>query len=263
MPRGNVALLAETGHTGFQQLRARGTVRFMAVHAIFHHGRMLPQEGTAPLRVTRVTILVDRALDQQLGIGSAMRIMAIRAGDLSFSKRHVRRAHHLSTAQLVALKADFHSRFLDELTVPRQRLIKTERGNVGLHDLVTGNTGQAAGFVGAPFPKQPRALFMALQTLGVEFLDGAVGFLVKPNNGVYISSPLDVGAPGSVTGFAASFFDVGFGVVQKSPTHGCVLPALKARIMAGSAGLASHVVRVASCLWTRSWAGGFARACTQ
>ena len=126
MPRRNVALLAETGHTGFQQLRARGTVRFMAVHAIFHHRRMLPQERTAPLRVTRVTILVDRALDQQLGIGTAMRVMAIGAGDLSFSKRHMGRAHYLSPTQLVALEADLHSGLLDKLPIPRQRLIETE-----------------------------------------------------------------------------------------------------------------------------------------
>ena len=94
----DVALLAEPGHADLQQLRACGTMRVMAVGAIFHHRRMLPQEGPAPFRMTLVAGLVDRAFDQQLGIGSSVRIMAIGASDLPFPERHVSRALHLSAA---------------------------------------------------------------------------------------------------------------------------------------------------------------------
>ena len=98
MPIHVVALLAEPGLAGLQHLRAGGTMRIMAVGAILHHRRMLPQERTAPLRMTLVAGLVGRAFDQQLGIGSSMRVMAICASDLSFSKRHVSRAINLSAA---------------------------------------------------------------------------------------------------------------------------------------------------------------------
>ena len=144
MIRLDVALVAEPRHAGLQQLRAGGTMRFMAVHAIFHHRRMLKQERATSFRMALVAGLVDRAFDQQLGIGSSMRVMAIRTGDLSFSKRHVRRALHLSASLEMALKADLHLRFLDELTIPRQRLRKTEGRSVRLHDLVTRDAGQAS-----------------------------------------------------------------------------------------------------------------------
>jgi|SRR3990167_2344019 len=101
-----------------------------------------------------------------------MRVMAIGASDLSLSKRHVSRALHLSAALHVALKADLHLGLLDELMIPRQRLVKTEgrNRNIRLHDLVTRDAGQASGFVGAPLPEQPRPFFMALQALGILFL---------------------------------------------------------------------------------------------
>ena len=60
----DVALLAEPGHAGLQQLRASGTMRIMAVGAIFHHRRMLPQERAAPFCVTLVAGLVDCLLDE-------------------------------------------------------------------------------------------------------------------------------------------------------------------------------------------------------
>ena len=64
MPCLVVALLAEPGHTDLQQLRPGGTVRFMAIHAIFLDRRMFPQERPAPFRMALVAGLVDRALDQ-------------------------------------------------------------------------------------------------------------------------------------------------------------------------------------------------------
>jgi len=167
-----VALLAEPGHADFQQLRPGGPVRFMAIHAIFLHRRMFPQERPAPFRMALVAGLVDRALDQQLGIGRSVRIMAIGARDLSFPEGHVRGPLHLRAAHLVALEANLHSRLLDELTIPRQRLIEPEGRNVRLHDLVACHAGQAAGLVRTALPEQPRASLVALQTRGILFRCG-------------------------------------------------------------------------------------------
>ena len=153
MPGFIVALVAEPGHARFQQLRTAGTMRLMAVHTIFHHRGVLPQERAAPFRMTLVTGLVGRAFFQQGRVGSPMRIMAVRAGDLSFAKRHMRGALHLRTAQLVALEADLHLGLLYKLLIPRQRLCKAERGNVRLHDLVAGDAGQAAGLVRTALPE--------------------------------------------------------------------------------------------------------------
>ena len=117
-----MALLAEPGHRRFEQLRTAGTMGFMAIHAILHDRRVLPQERPTPLRMALVTSLVDRAFGHELGIGSSMRVMAIRASNFSFSKRHVSRTLHLSTPQRMALKADLHFRVFDELTISSQRL---------------------------------------------------------------------------------------------------------------------------------------------
>ena len=101
-----------------------------------------------------------------------MRVMAIGASDLSLSKRHVSRALHLSAALHVALKADLHLGLLDELMIPRQRLVKTEgrNRNIRLHDLVTRDAGQAPGLVRTSLPEHPVAVFMALQALRILFL---------------------------------------------------------------------------------------------
>jgi len=82
-------------------------MRFVAIGAILHYWRVLPQEGTAPLGVATVAILIDRALDQLFGIGRAVRIVATGAGHLAFAEGHVRGALQLGAAHLVALQAEF------------------------------------------------------------------------------------------------------------------------------------------------------------
>lgn len=116
-----------------------------------------------------------------------MRVVAIGAGNLPFPERHVSRTLHLSAAQLMALEANLHLRLLDELTIPSQRLIKTEGGNVRLHDLVTRDTGQAPGLVCTSLPEQPVAFFMALQTLRI--FSSAESFDSFPNRRMALTSP--------------------------------------------------------------------------
>lgn len=148
MPRLNMAALAQPRRSRLQQLRIDGAVRFMAIQAILSHRRMLPQEGPAAFRVALVAILVGRALDQLLGIGRPMGIVAAGASDLALAEGHVRRALELRPAHLMALEADLHLCRLDEQTVFGQGFRKSaghgRRRFRRVHDLMTRHTGEAA-----------------------------------------------------------------------------------------------------------------------
>src|ERR1700674_230330 len=80
-----VAGIAHARHACLQQLWVAGAVRFMAVRAVLHHRWVLPHEGTTPLGVAAQTVLVRSALDQLLGIGRPVRIMATGAGNLALA----------------------------------------------------------------------------------------------------------------------------------------------------------------------------------
>ena len=123
MPRFVVALLAEPRHAGFQELRPTRAMRVMATCAVFRNRRVLPQERTAAFRVALVAVLVDARFGQQFRVRAPMRIVAIRACDLAFPERHVRRALNFGAAQLMALKANLRPRLLHELMIAGQRLL--------------------------------------------------------------------------------------------------------------------------------------------
>ena len=103
MTRGDVARIANARHARLQQLRVAGAVRFMAVRAVLHHWRVLPHEGTAAFGVATQTVFVGGALDELLGIGRSVRIVATGAGHLALAVGHVRRALQLRPAHLVTL----------------------------------------------------------------------------------------------------------------------------------------------------------------
>ena len=222
MLRHIMALLAEPGRADLQQLRILGAVRVMARRAIFHHRRMLPQERPAPFRMTLVTGLIHRGFDQQLRIGSAVRIVAIRARHLSFSKRHVRRALQLRPAHRVALEADLHLGLFDECLIGGQRLHKAAPRNGRLHDLVTRHAGHPSGLVRAPLPEHPRALFMALQAGSVELFGRKVGLLGKTRNTFLRTAALHMRARRPVTRFATQSLLVVARILQENFSHdGC------------------------------------------
>lgn len=101
-------------------------MRLVAIEAIFHYRRVLPQKRTPPLGMALVAVLVGRAFDQLLRVGRAVGIVAIGAGDLPLAKRHVRGAHKLRAPHWVALKANLDLGALDELPVLGQGLGKTD-----------------------------------------------------------------------------------------------------------------------------------------
>jgi hypothetical protein len=83
----------------------------MAVNAIFHHWRVLPQERTPSLGVATQAILIHCGLPKLAWIGRAMGVVATGAGHFAFPIWHVRGALQLRSAHLVTAKAKFRLRF--------------------------------------------------------------------------------------------------------------------------------------------------------
>lgn len=82
-------------------------MRLVTIGAILDNGRVLPEERTASLRMTCVTIFIDAGLFELGRIRSPVGIVAVGACHLSFPKRHVRRAHELGFSLKMALTTDF------------------------------------------------------------------------------------------------------------------------------------------------------------
>src|SRR5271157_5825775 len=108
-----VAAIADARHAYLQQLRVIGAVRLMAIGAVFHHRRVLPQERTTALGMAGEAVLVDRALNQLLRVGSAVRVVTARASHFAFAIRHVGGPLQLCAAHLVTLETEFRLRLLD------------------------------------------------------------------------------------------------------------------------------------------------------
>ena len=100
-----VARIADARHAYLQKLRIVAAVRFVAVGAIFEYRRMLPKKRSAAFGVATQAVFVGGRLDQLLGIGRAVRIVAARAGDLPFAVGHMRGTLQLPATHLVALQA--------------------------------------------------------------------------------------------------------------------------------------------------------------
>jgi hypothetical protein len=89
MPAAVVTGIAYTRHPQLQELRIIAAMRFVAVRAVFHHGRVFPKEWATALGVAGEAVLVYRALNQLAGIGRAMWVVATGACDLAFPIRHM------------------------------------------------------------------------------------------------------------------------------------------------------------------------------
>lgn len=84
-----VTFRAKLGPLYLQQSLFGGAVWVMAIETVFTHRRVLPKEWTTLLGMTLVAVIVHRIFAQHRFGGSAVRIMAIRTGDLAFAQRHV------------------------------------------------------------------------------------------------------------------------------------------------------------------------------
>ena len=104
---GRVTLVTEPRHAHFKQAVIDGTVGFMAIGTIVRNRGMLKKVGPPSLRMTGVTVFVDACLLEHSRIRRSVRVVTVRAGNLSFPLRHMGRAHELRLSLQVALVADF------------------------------------------------------------------------------------------------------------------------------------------------------------
>jgi len=119
----DVTGIAHARHPHFKQLRVAGAVRFMAVNAVLHNRRVLPQERASPFGMASQAILVHGCLPKLAWIGRAMRVMATGASHFAFPVWHVRGALQLCSAHLVTPKAKFRLRFFQTF-VFRERCVE-------------------------------------------------------------------------------------------------------------------------------------------
>ena len=147
-----VALSAQPRVGNFEQAIVNRAVRLMASGAILQDRRVFPQKRSSPLRVTGVTVLIDTWLNELRLIRRSVRIVTVRTGELSFSKRHMGGAHELRFPLEMALAADLRLRAL-----AKKRRAVVDLGELisvgGLfHDGVAVNATHAPPRVRARFP---------------------------------------------------------------------------------------------------------------
>ena len=84
---GNMTLLAQIGLSADQQILIIGTVRCVAIRAVFLHGCVLPQERSTFLSMAFKAGFVDRVADQVGRAGTSVRLMAVCAGQQAFVRQ--------------------------------------------------------------------------------------------------------------------------------------------------------------------------------
>jgi len=141
-----------------------GSVRLVTVATVLKRRRMFPQKRPAPFGVTGVTVFIDAGLLELGRVGGAMRIVAIRTGELAFSQGHMRRAHELGFSLQVALAANLGFGPLIEKRRLLARLHELMPVGGLFHHLMAGDTSQPAVRVGTRFPVSLNAALMATET---------------------------------------------------------------------------------------------------
>src|SRR5215831_13223024 len=156
----------------FQHIFIGAAVRVVTAQAILPHRCMLEQERSALFGVALVAVVVDRVFPQHCFGGGAVRIVTVRAGDLSFPDRHVRRAENLSAPILVALEAGFQLGLGLEVELERNLT----------HHRVAFAASDPSRFVGACVPVSTVATLMAGETDRVVVLDPAGWIVLAERN---------------------------------------------------------------------------------
>jgi hypothetical protein len=93
-----VTLGAEPGIGNFEQAIVNRPVRLMTSGAVLQDRRVFPKKRSAPFSMTCVAVFIDARLHELRWIRRSVRIMTVGTGHLSFSKRHMGRAHELHFA---------------------------------------------------------------------------------------------------------------------------------------------------------------------
>src|SRR5262252_5540913 len=247
VPAADMAGIAYARHPHLEQLRVAGTVRFMAVRAVLHHGRVFPQERAAPFCVATQTILVHSGLPKLTGIGSSVRVMATRAGYFAFPIRHVRGALQLRPAHLMTTKAEFRLRFFQAL-VFRKRCVKSclggQRGTIFLMRPMAVYAGHGPRLVRAAPPEQLVLARVALQTRGVLLGRCIPRVFSKTNwNRILTTSRLNVCTSRTVAGFATAGLIGSVRMSHRFP-HCCSVEAPALILVTGDTGITADVIAI-------------------
>src|SRR4030043_1560804 len=81
----NMALLAESRHSGHKHFFIIGPMSRMAIKAVFPRRGVFPEKGISLLRMTLITFLIHCSSRDNTGTGRPVRIVAIRTAHLSLS----------------------------------------------------------------------------------------------------------------------------------------------------------------------------------
>src|ERR1017187_9598023 len=111
--------LAEHRVSHLQERRQIRAMRGVAIGAIIDNRSVLPEEGSALFRMTRVAGLVDRDLLEQRGAVRTVRIMTVGTRHLAGRDRVGREAFNLCPLSFMASKTDFGLRRLVEYPLVR------------------------------------------------------------------------------------------------------------------------------------------------
>ena len=221
MLRLGVTLSAEPGISNSEQAIVNRPVRFMTSGAILQHRGVFPKKRSAPLSMTGVTVFIDSGLDKLCWIRRSVRIMTVRTGQLSLSKRHMGRTHELRFTLEVALAADFCLRALVKERGPVADLGKLIPVGSLFHDGVAVNATHASPRMRA---RLPMGLHTALMTSEAGLvLDSYRLSCIFPKSdkatNAFTTTRTHVVATGTVAIFAGSLFSFVAWVMEKNFPH--------------------------------------------
>jgi len=207
---GVVAAIANARHAYLQQLWVVGAMRLMAIGAVFQYRRVLPQERTTAFGMAGEAVLVDRALNELLRVGSAVRVVTARARHLAFAIRHMRGALQLRAAHLVTPQTEFRLRLLDPPVLGQWSAVAGVRRERDLHllfHLVAVDAGHPPRLVRAALPEEPVAARVARGASGVLLFDRVIGIGAETQgDGILAATRVNVHFARPVTGFATELF---------------------------------------------------------
>jgi hypothetical protein len=153
---GNVALPAQPDWRRFQQGGIVAAVGLMTIEAIFHDGRMLPNEWTPILGVTiEAKFFIGKSL-YELGRSSPVRVVATRAVHFPLAQGMVRKFVLRTHLRFMTGSARFIYGYTGELITVRRSRSRMDR--------VTRRASQALNGVHTVLPEEPVPLLMAFET---------------------------------------------------------------------------------------------------
>lgn len=215
-----------------QEFFVIGTMRLVAIQAIFANGRVLPEEGPAFFRMAFIALLVHGVRNDHFRRERSMRVVTTRTGHEPFSNRMMGSSLDLGSNIVVAGAASvFHSGGLQERFVRFKRMHRMAR-----------YTSQVMLLVHASLPVYLVPTLMAAKTNGGSFLRFQL-FGISNEGGIAgfgVSLSWTMAGLASVRGMRSEFLASVYGFIQ----------GVRNVFVAGCAGFAACV---ATLIWSCPW----------